>query len=163
MGVAAAVISYFIGLLAYGAFFGFGPAAPYIYASSGKALSMNFYLFTFAKLFVSLIVVAFYMILALMLSTLTRNTAASVGISIGVLFGGSLAYTVLTQILTGEWLKFLPFANFGFAAKIFSFDPSITTTSSVNTSLAFSAVYIVIALCLMFYIGLDSFNRRDIK
>jgi len=124
---------------------------------------MNFYLFSFAKLFIGLIEVAFYMVLALMLSTLTRNTAASVGISIGILFGGSIAFTVLSKLLYGEWLKFLPFANFDFASKIFPFDPSITTTSSVTTTLTFSTIYILAAISLLFYIGLDSFNRRDIK
>lgn len=163
VGVAAAIICYFIGILVYGVFFGTGSVSPYIYTSSGKAMMMNFYLFTFAKLFIGLIMAAFYMVAALMLSTLTRNTAISVGISIGVYFGGSIAYTVLTQLLTGEWLKFLPFANFNFTSKIFPFDPSIQAISGVTTSIAFSAVYMIIAVCLMFYIGLDSFNRRDIK
>jgi ABC-2 type transport system permease protein len=163
VGVIAAIICYFIGMLVYGVFFGLSSVSPYIYASSGNAILMNFYLFTFAKLFIGLIEVAFYMVLALMLSTITRNTAASVGISIGVLFGGIIAYTILTNLLTGEWLKFLPFANFDFSSKIFTFDPSIAASSSVNTTIAFSTIYIIITLCLMFYIGLDSFNRRDIK
>jgi len=163
VGVIAAIICYLIGILVYGVFFGIGSASPYIYTSSGNAMQMNFFLFSFAKLFIGLIEVAFYMVLALMLSTITRNTAASVGISIGVFFGGSIAYPILTRIITGEWIKFLPFANFDFSTKIFTFDPSIGAASSVNTSITFSAIYIIATIGLMFYIGLDSFNRRDIK
>jgi len=163
VGVIAAIICYLIGILVYGVFFGLSSIAPYIFASSGSALSMNFYLFTFAKLFIGLVEVAFYMVLALMLSTLTRNTAASVGISIGVLFGGSIAYTILIRLLSGEWLKFLPFANFDFSSKIFTFDPSIAAASPVSTSITFSTIYIIAVIGIMFYIGLDSFNRRDIK
>jgi len=163
VGVIAAVLCFFIGILANGVFFGFSSGSPYIYASSGTAMIMNFYVFSLAKLFIGLIPVAFYMVLALVLSTVTRNTAASVGISIGVLFGGTAAYPVLANILTGEWMKFLPFPNFDFAAKIFTFDPSISPLAGVSTSITFSTVYVVATICLMFYIGLDSFNRRDIK
>ena len=163
VGVISAVICYFIGVLVLGVFFGLGSASPYIFTSAGKAMQINFYLFSFAKLFVGLIVVGFYMVLSLMLSTITRNTAASVGISIGVLFGGSIAYSVLTRLLTGEWLKFLPFANFDFSSKIFPFDPSNAASTGATTSLTFSTIYILVAIGLMFYIGLDSFNRRDIK
>jgi len=163
VGVIAAGICYVLGIIVYGVFFGLSNVSPYIYTSSSNAILMNFYLFTFVKLFIGLIPVAFYMVLALMLSTLTRNTAASVGISIGVLFGGTIAYTVLTSLLTGEWLKFLPFANFDFASQIFPLDPSAAANSVVNTSITFSTTYIIIVIGLMFYIGLDSFNRRDIK
>ncbi|MEI6578900.1 MAG: ABC transporter permease subunit, partial [Eubacteriales bacterium] len=163
VGAIAAVLCFLIGILANGVFFGFNSGSPYIYISSGTAMIMNFYVFSLAKLFVGLIPVAFYMVLALVLSTVTRNTAASVGISIGVLFGGTAAYPVLANILTGEWMKFLPFPNFDFVSKIFTFDPSISAIPGVSTTIAFSAVYVVITVCLIFYIGLDSFNRRDIK
>lgn len=163
VGVIAALLCFLIGILANGVFFGFSSGSPYIYASSGTAMTMNFYVFSLAKLFIDLIPVAFYMVLALVLSTVTRNTAASVGISIGVLFGGTAAYPVLANILTGEWMKFLPFPNFDFAAKIFTFDPSISALAGVSTSIAFSTVYVIVTIGLMFYIGLDSFNRRDIK
>ena len=161
--IIAAIICYFIGLLVYAVFFGLSTITPYIYTSSGNAMQMSFYLFTFAKLFIGLIQAVFYLVLALMLSTITRNTAASVGISIGVLFGGSIAYGIISALLTGEWMKFLPFPNFDFASKIFTFDPSISAVTGVTTTIAFSTVYMIIAVCLMFYIGLDSFNRRDIK
>ena len=111
VGVFSAAVCYVAGILAYGIFFGTGHISPYIYVSSGRALLMNFYLFTFEKLFVGLIPVLFYLVLALMLSTITRNTATSVGISIGIFFGGNVAYSILTGLLTGAWLKFLPFSN----------------------------------------------------
>lgn len=163
VGIIAAIICYLIGIVVYGVFFGLNTISPYIYTSSGNAMLMSFYLFSFTKLFIDLIPVGFYMVLALMLSTITRNTAASVGISIGVLFGGTIAYSILAGLLTGEWMKFLPFPNFDFASKIFTFDPSISPASGVTTTIAFSSIYIISTVCLMFYIGLDSFNRRDIK
>lgn len=163
VGVAAVILCYLVGLVVYGVYFGFSNVTPYIYTSAGSAKVMNFYWFSFLKLFVGLAPAAFYMVLALMLSTITRNTAASVGISIGILFGGMVGYPALAGILTGEWMKFLPFPNFTFAAKIFAFDPSAATMAGVSTSMTFGVIYILFTLFLMFYIGLDSFNRRDIK
>jgi ABC-2 type transport system permease protein len=163
VGAIAAILCYGAGILVFGAFFGLGHASPYIYVSLGKALLMNFYLFTLAKMFIGLVPVLFYLVLALMLSTITRNTAVSVGISIGVLFGSTIAYPILTSLLTGEWLKFIPFSNFDFAAKIFPLDPSISASFGVNTTLIFSAIYVIAFIAIMFYIGLDSFTRRDIK
>jgi ABC-type transport system involved in multi-copper enzyme maturation permease subunit len=161
--IGAAIICYIFGIIAFKVFFGANAVSPYIYVSSGKAALMNFYSFNLAKLFIGLIEVVFYTVLAMMLSTLTRNTAASVGISIGVLFGGKIAFPILTNILTGEWLKFLPFPNLDFASKIFTFDPSLSAASGVSTSLTFAAIYMIAAVSLLFYIGLDSFCRRDIR
>jgi ABC-type transport system involved in multi-copper enzyme maturation permease subunit len=108
------------------------------------------------------------MMLAFMLSVITRNTAASVGISIAVYFGGNLANTFISLFATGEWAKFIPFNNMSLASRLFpdpmgSFGMNIFGYQSVVPSITFSAVYLAVLVICMGYIALDSFNRRDIK
>ena len=116
-----------------------------------------------------------FIILAMMLSTLTRNTAIS--ISIVVAFGliGNTVVTVLANFFKGEWLKFMPFQHFSdLASKIFP-TPAFTfgsralrvmvnnTTPSIPvTSLTFSIVYLIVVFVLMYYTAHESFVKKDI-
>jgi len=88
-------------------------------------------------------------------------------ISIAVYFVGTTANTILMQFVKGDWLKFIPFNNLNFTKKIFSGSTLSQNVNSmpgaVNNSLTFSLIYTVILLVCMVYVGLDSFNRRDIK
>lgn len=167
IGVITALIGYIFSVLANGIFFGFGSGNPYIYATNGVAHELNFYVYQFARLFTDFIPVLVYMTFAYMLSIITRNTAAAVAVSIAVYFVGSSAVAILMQFLKGEWRKFIPFNNIEFTAKLFPNDTLMQSMngmpSSVNNSLTFSFIYVTILLVCMAYIGLDSFNRRDIK
>jgi ABC-type transport system involved in multi-copper enzyme maturation permease subunit len=162
---------YIVTMLISGVLFGFS-GNPYIYAVSGNAYGMNFYLYQFLYGLLGFIVVVIYMTFAVMLSTVTRNTAASVGLGIGVYFIGGAAVTalaLLSSFLRGEWIKFIPFENFNLAAKVFpsnSLSVSSLTGSAVtgqSIPLSFSIIYIVVISVLMFYTTLDSFCRREIK
>ncbi len=167
IGIIAALIAYIFSVIVYGIFFGFNSGESYIYASNGVAHEINFYFYQLARMFTDFIVVVVYMTFALMLSTITRNTAASVAIAIGVYFVGSTANTILMQFTKGDWRKFIPFNNLDFTSKIFSNDSlsqvSNSMSGAVNNSLTFSLIYTSILVICMVYIGLDSFNRRDIK
>ncbi|HEY5586123.1 MAG TPA: ABC transporter permease subunit [Ruminiclostridium sp.] len=167
IGVLAALIAYIFSIIANGIFFGFGSGTSYIYATNGVAHELNFYIYHLARLFTDFIVVIVYMTLALMLSIITRNTAASVAISIAVYFVGNTANSILMQFVKGDWIKFIPFNNLNFTAKIFTNDSIsqslLGMTSGTNNSLTFSLIYVAILLVCMGYVGLDSFNRRDIK
>jgi ABC-2 type transport system permease protein len=165
------LLLYIVTMFVSGILFGFS-GNPYIYAVSGNAYGMNFYIYQFLFGLLGFIVVVVYMTLAIMLSTLTRNTAAAVGIGIGVYFIGGIAVTALatlSSVLKGEWIKFIPFENFNISSKIF---PSQSValgaiSGSINAgppiSLTFSVIYIVVISALMFYTTLDSFCRREIK
>ncbi len=171
VGLAACLLLYVIAMLANGGFFGFTTSAPYVYAVNGVAHALNFYAFKLAGLLVSFIDVLVYLTLAFMLSVITRNTAAAVGISVAVYFGGSIANTFLAAFVKGEWLKFVPFNNLGLAKVFFPFDTFAESanifggavTSGSRPSLLFSLIYLAVLLLCLGYTALDSFNRRDIK
>lgn len=143
---------------------------PYVYASSGTAHSINYYLYQFAYCFAELMPIFMVAIFAFMLSVTTRNTALSVGLPMGIYFGGSLTVNILNLFSSGEWLKFIPFNHMDLAEKLF---PKILLSNSFmqdgifprisdNISAAFTAVYILVLSLSMLYIAFDSFTRRDI-
>ena len=164
------LLLYVVTMVTSGFLFGFS-GDPYIYVTNGIANGMNFYIYQFLYGLLSFIAVVIYLILAIMLSTVTRNTAASVGISIGLYFVGGIVVTALTalsSILKGEWIKFVPFENFSVADKIFPSQSVLTAQAGAISSvppiaLSFSICYIVVIIALMFYTTLDSFCRREIK
>lgn len=162
----AGLFVYGVSTASFAAFFGMSTGKPYIYAVGGVVRVMSFPLYNFAYLYASLITVFVLMMFAYMLSIMTKNTAASVGISIGVYFGGSIVHSLLISLASGEWLKFLPFTNISPETKIFPDNTTSQIAASVtqaNTSLTFSLVYIAVLVFLIGYIGFDSFTRQDIK
>ncbi len=163
VGIISALTAYVFSAIAYGIFFGFNTGAPYIYAKNGVAHELDFYMYHLARLGTDFIMVIVFIIFALMLSILTRNTAASVAISIAVFFVGSQANEILMRFVKGEWRKFIPFNNLNITAKVFSDTAQNTMPWQVNNSLAFSLIYLAVFIICMGYTALDSFNRRDIK
>ncbi len=171
VGIAATLLLYGITMLANGIYFGFSSGEPYVYAYHGTVGELGFYLYKLLYLAIGFLDIIFYMALAFMLSIITRNTAAAVGISIAVYFGGNMASAFLSYVAKGEWMKFIPFNNLSLASDFFPYDTTSqmagnlfgNIASAVNPSILFSMLYLVVALVCMGYIGLDSFNRRDIK
>ena len=171
-GALLGVLLYIVAMVAQGVFFGFGSGASYIYASSGIARELGFYSYQLARLAVNFVDVATYTMMAYMLSIITRNTAVSVGLSIAVYFSSNIIRAFLTLFEGKEWVRFIPFVNLSLAGRMFPFDTSSQSlggflTGTINVSagipLGFSVVYLAVLLFCMGYIGLDSFNRRDIK
>jgi ABC-type transport system involved in multi-copper enzyme maturation permease subunit len=164
---------YGVSVAAFAGFFGMGTGNPYISASGGHVHAMSFALYNFAYLYASLISVFVLMTLAFMLSIVTKNTAASVGLSIGFYFGGSIVHSLITSFASGEWIKFLPFSNLSLESVIFPAASSqIISVSGASSSglnltaaptLTFSLWYLAAVVFLMCYTGFDSFTRRDIK
>jgi ABC-type transport system involved in multi-copper enzyme maturation permease subunit len=166
VGIITALIGYIFSIIANGIFFGLDSGIPYVYAKDGVAHEIGFYLYQLARLCTDFIEVIVFMTFAFMLSIITRNTAVSVAITIGVYFVGSTASTIVTQLTKGDWRKFIPFNNLAFTSKIFPNDTisqAVASATAVHNSLLFQSIYIAILVICMGYIGLDSFNRRDIK
>ncbi len=170
VGVFSALVLYCVSVVVYGVLFGFSSGTSFVFAINGVAMQLNFYLYRFAFLFVNFIDVIVYMMLAFMLSIITRNTAASVGVSIAVYFGGSLANSFISLLARGEWVKFIPFNNLSLASRIFP-DPLSSMSGlgmgifgfrAVVPSTTFSLIYLVVMVFCFGYIAMDSFNRRDI-
>ena len=162
---------YVLSMLAYGTFFGFASGENYIYAVKGVVHELNFYIYSLAYVGTLFIDILFYLIFAFMLSTITKYTAAAVGISIATYFAGGFVNLFVNSlgVFTGEWVKFIPFTNLGLSSRLFPASDqlgSIISALGINSSMPstmFSAIYLaVLALC-MIYIGLDSFSRSDIK
>ncbi len=166
VGVIATLIAYGATMLTNLIFFGNDFTTAYVYASSGTAHEMNFYLYQLANAFISYLDVFVYTVFAFLLSIMTRNTAASVGLSIGVYFGGSLGMTFVNAMFRGEWVKFLPFAHLSLHAKFFPFAASGVDLSGaaggMTTSLLFSLIYLAVFLVCMLWTAYDGFVRRDL-
>lgn len=169
LGIVCMFLTYIVAIIANLIFFGAEGMVPYVYASGGNVHTIPFLLYQLAYSFVDFIEVFVFLVFALMLSIVTRNTAASVGISIGVYFGGNIAFAILTQFVKGEWLKFIPFNNFGLSVKIFPNSSVVEyastvagDTMSLAPSLTFSVVYLILIVFCMLLVGYDSFTKKDI-
>ena len=175
MGLAAVLFLYALTMIVQGFLFGFASGTPYVYSVNGNVGEMNFYAFILGYLLADFIDVIVYMALALMLSVITRNTAVSVGVSVGIYFIGSLVSQVLMVFSmmnqAGEWMKFIPFSNLALAADMFPFDTYNNLFNAVGglgltietPSVLFSLVYLAVLVICLGYTALDSFVRRDIK
>lgn len=165
----ATVVLYLVMLLTHGLLFGFASGQPYIFASHGQAGALSFPIYQLASLLVRWISVLVFIVLALMLSVVTRNTAAAVGISMAIFFGHQLIGSFLMFLPRSEWVKFIPFEHFSLLPRFFPFADSggsfLTGSMSQTprTTLLFSLLYLLVLLICMGYTALDSFSRRDIK
>jgi len=172
VNLAALLLLFGFGMLSFGLFFGFTGNIPYVSASHQVVTAIPFSLYQLASLLVKFLDILVYMSFAFMLSVLTRNTAAAVGVSIAGYFGGNIVQSVLAILPNYEWLKFLPFANMNLQSRFFPFSSlmqSLTTGgyspsgAFVFPTLLFSLLYLAVLFFCMGYTSMDSFNRRDIK
>lgn len=142
-------------------------ATIYVYASNGVVKSIPNMLYTILYFLSSSIDILVYMLFAFMLSTVTRNTALTVGISIACYIGSGIIMGIINQFITADWIKFIPFNNLGLADKIFANNLSYVAMQSAssmlnNVSIGFSASVLTVCSILMIITMFDSFNKRDI-
>jgi ABC-2 type transport system permease protein len=115
----ATILLYLVMILTHGLMFGFSSGQPYIFASHGQAGALSFAIYQLASLLVRWISVLVFIALALMLSVVTRNTAAAVGISMAIFFGHQLIGSFLMFLPRSEWVKFIPFEHFSLLPRFF--------------------------------------------
>ena len=139
----------------------------YLYCKNGEVQEIGNILYTIEFYFVKAIPVVLFALFAVMLSTITRNTAVSVSFSVALYIGNGLAMQILNQFITKDWIKFIPFNNLNLTSKIFTnstdmsnlmFGSSFATSTSLGFSLAVLGVCAILMLITMY----DSFNKRDI-
>ncbi len=168
VGVVGSLLCFVTTTAAFSCFFGISNLPVYIYAVNGTAHALPGAVYLLARIFVDLIPALGMAAFAMMLSALTRNTAASVGISIACYYLSNLGASFLqTGLFRGEWIKFLPIQHLDLFNAFFPFDSSEglfgSMSASVPTpSLTFSLVYLVVATLVFGYTAFDSFTRRDI-
>lgn len=148
-------------------FFGSENAEPYLYVSNGSVHTINYVIFAILYNLVIGIDIFIFLLLAMMLSTVARNTAVSVGISIAAYLGGSTIMQVLNLFVKSDWIKFIPFYNLGLQDKIFVNDVSYSATTMVSsmlsdTSVGFSLAVLGVCAVIMIVTMFDSFRKRDL-
>lgn len=174
--VFVSLYTYLVATLVNGLFFGFGSFADKVVYAGGSALKMNYFVYQLiSALFdaLPLIVIATF---AYMLSVVTKNTAASVSVTIGVYLGGNIVHLVLVSALSSYpyIVKFLPFNNLELFERVFYTADGLTGNvglgailnmagGSGDPSVLFSVLYVLVLLTCMIYAGLDHFCRKDIK
>ena len=115
----------------------------YLYCKNGEVQEIGNTLYTVEFYFVKAIPVVLFALFAVMLSTITRNTAVSVSFSVALYIGNGLAMQILNQFITKDWIKFIPFNNLNLTSKIF------TNSTDMSNLMMLITMY-------------DSFNKRDI-
>lgn len=167
------VYTYVMSILINGLLFGFGNYGSEVFYVAGKAVEINYVLSQLLSAMCSFIPVLFFVTLAFVLSVVTKSTAASVSISMGVYWGGDIIHLILSGVLM-EYpyiTKFLPFNNlqwynmimYSGSNNVENMNALITGNLNQEGSLVFSIVYTLLLFVCMLWIGHDSFCRRDIK
>ena len=55
-----------------------------------------------------MITVTVFALFAIMLSTLTRNSATSISFSLALYLGNGIAMSIINSFIKSEWIKFVP-------------------------------------------------------
>ena len=141
----------------------------YLYVKNGEVKEIGNTLYTVELYFAKAIPVVMFALLAAMLSTITRNTAASVSFSMALYMGNGIIMTIINSFIKKDWIRFVPFNNLNIADKIFSNSTNLmqmstggTGSFATSTSLGFSLGVLGICATLMIVTMYDSFNKRDI-
>ena len=139
----------------------------YIYVKNGEIKVIESNLFIFEQYFVKIIPVVIFVLFAIMLSTLTRNSATSISFSLALYLGNGIAMSIINSFIKSEWIKFIPFNNLNIFDKIFTnytspINFSMGTSFTSTTPLTFSLAVLGVCAILMLVTMYDSFNKRDI-
>lgn len=175
--IVAMLILYVCGILSQGIFNGFSGNLPYVYVSNGECITVPFPIYMFQYLFCSFPQVTIYLIMAFMLSTITRNTAVSVALPLGFMFIGNIVKQIISVLPNLEIIRFIPYLHLDFADRVLPFGDLMTgmrmgmldmmsammSSSIVPPSISFSLIYLAVVAFCMIYIAFDHFTREDIR
>ena len=138
----------------------------YLYVQNGQVKEIGNTLYTIEYYLTETIPVILFTIFALMLSTVTRNTAISVSVSIGLYMGNGIFMAIINSFVTKDWIRYIPFNNLDITSKIFPNASDLLGTGAnvfaKSNSLEFSLAVLGVCLILMLVTMYDSFNKRDI-
>ena len=146
-------------------FFGNYETQPYLYVQNEEVKSLNYTVYTIARFLTYNIDIFIYLLFALMLSVITRNTAMSIGFSIATYLGNGMIMAIINMLIKSDWIKFIPFNNMALTDKIFTNTSTIMvsqTANTMNNSVPFSLAVLGVTAILLIVTMFDSFNKRDI-
>lgn len=120
----------------------------------GQVIRQNVCLQVIKMYGLSMVPVMGYVTLAFTVSTILRNSALALGISLSLMIIGNSMLEATAKL---EWLKYLPFANSDISLYIFHLPsrPEMTLTFSITVLL----IYIVALTCLSWSV----FKKRDVS
>ncbi|ADC90680.1 hypothetical protein HMPREF0868_1391 [Mageeibacillus indolicus UPII9-5] len=139
----------------------------YFVGSTIKVMTLGKFIWLYAltNYFDILCMMAF----AQMLSSFTKNTAVAVGITVAGYLGGKIVGFMLLPLRTSIWLSLIPYAHMNLTYRLLPLAAEgvdmyrLYSLMLYKPTLLGTAVYLVLAFAAIFYIGFDSFTRRDIK
>lgn len=138
----------------------------YVYVKDGNVKVINNTLYMIETYFVKIIPVSIFVLFAIMLSTITRNTSVAVSFSIATYVGNGIIMLIINQFIKKDWVRFIPFNNLNIYEKIFPNAESVfgasASTFATSTSLQFSLIVLGVCAVLMLVTMYDSFNNKDI-
>ncbi|MGO3170131.1 MAG: ABC transporter permease [Bavariicoccus seileri] len=120
--------------------------------AEGEVTEMSVFMQAIKMYGLSFFPILSYVTLSFAISTILRNSALAVGISLLIMIVGNAMIEATTNI---SWLKYLPFANSDISLYIFHLPPRPEMTLSFSLSVLL--VYIVILAGLSWFI----FKKRD--
>lgn len=157
------IITIVVGNLLYSS----SSANPYLFVKDGEVCKLDHNIYTILNFLVEDIEIFVYLVFALMLSVVTRNTAVSIGASIGTYLGNGIAMSLINMFVKSEWIKFIPFNNFNLSSRIFTntttMMPNASSDIVSNIPVVFSLAVLGVCSILMIVTMFDSFNKKDIK
>ena len=145
------------------------PESPYVYILNRNIKTLNPVLYNIFRFLIDDIRIFVYMLFAIMLSTSTKNTAISTGISVLIYIGENSLMQIINKLTDKEWIKFIPFNNFDISNRIFNYSSGMIRdlykTGNLivgNISLEFSFCVIFICILLIIITTFSNFNKKTI-
>ena len=165
IGYVTLILSVVLLMIPSGITYGFGGFSTNIISFvGGSIVEKNYILSIIPKLLFSSISLIFIIAVAITLSTITRNTALSVGLTMMMYLGSSPA----TLMLTGLNMKWVTKTIFPYMNLSNFYGESVTVEMikqqfGVALDPNFGAAYLLIAAAILLVISFISFVKRDVK
>lgn len=142
----------------------------------GHIVRMPYLLLVALKYVLYLVPVVLFMSLSLLLSTVTRNSAVAIAVSLLLMYGGQMVITLMASLsselgIVVPGAAFLPFASTDLSVYLPSASSStdlltamgLSGTVDPHMTLGFSLIVLLVYIVCFLWIARDSFCRRDIR
>lgn len=158
------IILSIISILVGNIFFSKYTPEPYLYVSNGVVHQINYIQYEILKFLSFAVDVFIFGLLSFMLSTVSRNTALSVSVGIGLYMGSGIITGMINMFLSSEWLMFNPLNSIGITEKIFvnATNFMVLGFPKLDLSLKFCLITLIICCILMIATAFDSFRKREL-
>lgn len=144
------IVSFLVGLVVFGLN---GMWETHIVYLDGQVVEKSMLIYLIEQYLLACVSLVMIVSIAFMISTLFKNSAMAIGISMFLLFTGNIITVVLSEY---EWSKYILFANLDLTQ--YSNGTTLMEGMSMSFSLIVDAVYLLVFLSLSWYV----FTKKDI-